>query len=398
MPWKELSRMDEKLRFVADCLLGEETMTSLCERYGISRDTGYLWKRRYDEEGAKGLEERSRAPLQHGRLTDAAATERIIGLRRKRPFWGAKKLLRVLRDEDPSIDWPACSTATDILRRAGLVKPRRRVRSRIPMEQPFAEIAAPNDTWCIDFKGWFRTRDGERCDPLTVTDAFSRYLLCCKIMPEQTAPVQLAVDRLFMEYGLPSVIRSDNGTPFSSTAVAGLSCLSVRWLKLGIGLERIDLGHPEQNGRHERMHATLKAETTRPPAATLVEQQKRFDRFRKDFNCDRPHEALGQDVPADHYRQSLRQMPRHVPEPWYDADHQVRRVRQNGDIRWNGNMVFISESLAGEPVGIAETEHGNWLVRFSSVDLGFIDRRTNKLVRIDAARPSSRDPKKTGKS
>ncbi len=195
MPWKELSKMDEKVRFIADWLSGKETMTSLCVRYGISRETGSLWKRRYLEEGASGLEERSRAPIRHGRLTEEAIADRIAALRRKRPFWGAKKLLKVLSDEYPSIAWPARSTVTDILKRAGLVQPRRKRHRGVAVEQPFGEIAAANDSWCIDFKGWFRTRDGERCDPLTVTDAFSRYLLCCKIMPEQTVPVRQAVDR-----------------------------------------------------------------------------------------------------------------------------------------------------------------------------------------------------------
>jgi len=220
-----------------------------------------------------------------------------------------------------------------------------------------------------------------------VTDAHSRFLLACRIMAERSEVVQKAVDELFGEYGLPLAMRSDNGTPFASTGAAGLSVLSVHWVKLGIRLERIVPGQPQQNGRHERMHGTLKAETTKPPAANLVEQQARFDEFREAYNHHRPHEALGQQLPAEHYNKSPRQLPERVPEPWYDADHAVRRVRPTGEIKWGGETVFISQALAGEPVGVAEAANGDWLVRFASVDLGIIDRRTKKLNRFAAGRP-----------
>jgi len=387
MPWKEQSVMDAKLRFVADCLRGDETMTALCELYGISRETGYVWKRRYLSEGLDGLEERSRAPKQINHQTPIEVAQRIIDLRLERPHWGVKKLLALLERGDPETAWPAHSTAHDILKRAGLVDSRRRRRRPIPQEHPFQAVNAPNDTWCIDFKGWFRTRDGERCDPLTVTDAASRYLLACEIMPERTEPVCAAVDNLFRDYGLPLAIRSDNGSPFASTGAGGLSRLAVHWVKLGIRLERITPGKPQQNGRHERMHETLKNETTKPPAETATEQQRRFDRFRHDFNHCRPHEALDQTFPAEHYRSSPRPMPDRVPEPWYDADHAVRRVRPTGEIKWGGDLVFISEALAGENVGITETQAGHWLVRFSDVELGIIDRRTRKLNRFGPLRP-----------
>jgi putative transposase len=388
MPWKELSAMDAKLRFVGDCLRGDEPMTVLCERYGISRETGYVWKRRYLAEGGRGLEERSRAPNHVARATPEGTIERLVELRRARPYWGARKLLAVLRRRHPAETWPAPSTVTDILRRAGLVNAGHRRHRPVPVAQPFAAVERANDTWCIDFKGWFRTCDGERCDPLTVTDAHSRYLLAVRIMPERSDPVRAAMDEVFGEYGLPLAIRSDNGSPFASIGAAGLSVVSVHWAKLGIRLERIVPGHPQQNGRHERMHRTLKAETTRPPAASLAEQQARFDRFREDFNHHRPHEALGQQPPGEHYRASPRQLPTAVPEPWYDADHAVRRVRPTGEIKWGGASVFISQALAGEPVGIAEAENGDWLVRFAAIDLGIIDRRTNKLTRFGAGRPS----------
>ena len=236
-------------------------------------------------------------------------------------------------------------------------------------------------------QGLFRTRDGTRCDPLTVTDACSRYLLDCRILPPTRASVQPAVDRVFREFGLPLAIRSDNGPPFASGAAAGLSRLAVHWLKLGIALERIDPGAPQQNGRHERMHGTLQAETVRPPAETAAEQQARFDAFRHDFNDNRPHEALGQIPPIRRYHPSPRPFPETIEEPWYDPDHAVRRVRPTGEIKWGGSLVFISEALAGETVGVAETEDGDWIVRFAAVDLGIIDRASKKLRRFASPRP-----------
>ena len=387
MPWDETSAMDEKFRFVAEVLRGEEPMTALCERYGISREAGYKWKRRYLALGPSGLEERSRAPLRHGRTTPEAVAAPIVALRRARPHWGSRKLLAVLAARHPDIAWPAASTATDILRRAGLITTRRRRRRAIPIEQPFQAVQAANDTWCIDFKGWFRTGDGTRCDPLTLSDAYSRYLLASRIMPERIEPVRTAVDALFREHGLPRAIRSDNGSPFGARGAAGLTRLSAHWAKLGIRIEFITPGQPQQNGRHERMHRTLKAETASPPAASQAEQQARFDAFRHDFNHNRPHEALGQKMPAALYQSSSRAMPEPVPEPWYDADHQCRRIRPTGEIKWQGNLIFISQALAGEPVGLREIGNGHWLVRFADIELGLIDNRTKKFRRFAPGRP-----------
>ena len=387
MPWKDASVMDQKLRFVGECLRREEPMTVICAGYGISRDTGYRWLERYRHEGPAGLEERSRAPHQPGRATAETLAAALIEARRRRPHWGPLKLLAVLKRDHPELAWPAPSTAGDILKRAGLIVPRRRRRRAIPQEGSFQAVSAANDTWCIDFKGWFRTADGQRCDPLTVSDAASRFLLACRIMPERTAPVRKAVDRLFRKYGLPGALRSDNGVPFGSTGAAGLSRLSVHWAKLGIRLEPIEPGQPQQNGRHERMHRTLKAETAKPPAASPEAQQRRFDAFRRDFNHNRPHQALGQQRPAQCYQPSPRPFPNTIPEPWYDPDHAVRRVRPTGEIRWRGELVFVSESLAGEPIGLAETDDGHWLVRFAAIDLGILDRRTNTLNRFGPRRP-----------
>ena len=394
MPWRETCRMDEKLDFVLAWHRGEAPMTALCAAYGISRKTGYKWLGRYREAGPGGLAERSRAPRRHGRSMAPGVAAAIVELRRAHPFWGPRKLRAVLMREHPGTVWPAASTMGELLRAEGLV-PRRRLRRRLPSPaRPFREAAGPNDVWCIDFKGWFRTGDGERCDPLTITDAWSRYLLAVAIVPPRTAPVEAAVEAAFRRYGVPLALRSDNGTPFASTAAGGLSRLSVRWAKAGIELERIDPGQPQQNGRHERMHRTLKTETAKPPAASAAAQQARFDRFREEFNAVRPHEALGQAPPATVYRRSPRAW-RGPEEPVYDAGHAARRVRPNGCIKWGGEEVFVSEALAGESVGIAETEDGAWIVRFAGIDLGLFDRQSRKLIRFRAARPGRPEQKQT---
>jgi putative transposase len=376
-----------KLGFVADWTRGGMSMVALCEAYGVSRQAGYVLLRRYAAEGLEGLRPRSRAPHRPGRAMAEEVAVAIIVLRRERPSWGPKKLRAVLVERRPELIWPAPSSIGELLRREGLSEPRRRRCRAIPVSRPFAPVKAANDLWCIDFKGWFRTRDGTRCDPLTVTDADSRYLLDCRILPPTLAAVQPAVDRLFCEYGLPVAIRSDNGPPFASSGAAGLTRLSVHWLKLGIALERIDPGAPQQNGRHERMHGTLKAETARPPAASPAEQQDRFEAFRRDFNENRPHEALGQVPPIRRYQPSPRPFPDRIEEPWYDPDHAVRRGRPTGEIKWGGALVFISEALAGETIGVAETEGGDWIVRFAAVDLGLIDRASKKLRRFAPPRP-----------
>ena len=398
MPWKETCLMDEKMSFVADCLRGALPVSALCEAYGISRKTGYKWLGRYRELGPEGLLERSRAPRRHGRSMAPDVAAAIVALRRERPHWGPRKLRAVLMRERPEEVWPAASTMGDLLRAEGLVSSRRRRRRVAAPRRTLRPAEGPNDVWCIDFKGWFRTRDGERCDPLTVTDAWSRYLLACEIVPPRTEEVRAAVEELFARYGLPAAIRSDNGSPFAGTGAGGLSRLSVGWLKAGIAVERIEPGRPQQNGRHERMHRTLKAETARPPATSKEQQQARFDRFREDFNAHRPHEALGQQPPAAFWEPSPRAWPDRLEEPWYDAWHEVRRVRTDGSIKWGGDMVFVSEPLAGEPVGIAETDSGHWIVRFAGIDLGIIDRRTKKLHAFRAARPGRAEAKQTQKT
>lgn len=387
MPWKSCSVMDEKVRFVAERLEAGEPMTVLCERYGISRETGYVWWRRYQAEGVAGLEERSRAPLAHGRSMSAEAAVRIIEARKRKPYWGPKKLLAILAEQDPQMSWPSPSAASDLLRREGLSQRRRRRRRALAIEQPFAEVSAANDAWCIDFKGWFRTLDGRRCDPFTATDAYSRYLLELQIVDPVGAAVQACMDRLFEEHGLPRAIRSDNGPPFASTGAGGLTKVSARWAKMGIVLERIQPGKPQQNGRHERMHATLKGETCTPPQATPQDQQRRFDDFRQEYNHERPHEALDQRPPARLYAPSPRTMPRKLEDPAYGPDEQIRRVRHSGEIKWKGTMLFVSEALIGEAIALSQRPDGHWIARFVDVPLLLIDRKTSKIARYGPGRP-----------
>jgi transposase InsO family protein len=381
MPWRETCPMDQRMAFIADWRRAEWTMTELAERYTISRKTAYKWVDRYEADPASGLRERSRAPLTPGRAIGAEVRAAILQLRRAHPRWGPKKLRAILYERCPQQAWPAASTMGEVLRRAGLSVARgRRRRDVVPRTHPLAAAVAPNDVWTADFKGWFRTADGTRCDPLTVTDAYSRYVLCCRIVPPTEAGVRPWFDRTFREYGLPGALRTDNGPPFATEGVGRLSHLAVWWLKLGIQVERIDPGHPEQNGRHERFHLTLQQDTSSPPARTPRQQQRRFDRHRRGFNTERPHEALGQQPPGRVYTASRRAYPPRLEEPCYDASHQVRRVSPIGQISWGGELIFIGGALRGEVVGLAETERGDWLVRFMHVELGRIERRTRRFV------------------
>ena len=351
-------------------------MTVLCRRYGISRKTGYKLLARYAAEGPAGLLDRSRAPHHQPHGMGKAVERAILELRTAHPRWGPRKLRARLARQAAATRWPAASTIGSLLKHHGLTIPRRRRPHCWPSPQPFPTAAAPNELWTTDFKGWFRTRDGARCNPLTLNDSVSRFLLRCQALPQaDELHARPVFEAAFREYGLPRAMRFDNGPPFASVSVAGLSRLAVWWVKLGIRLERIAPGHPEQNGRHERFHLTLKQETALPPQATVRAQQGAFDRFRREYNEERPHEALGQEVPATVYTPSPRPYPERVPDPGYAADQQVRRVRQNGEIKWQGQLLFVSECLAGEPIGLEEIFQDCWLVRFGPVELGWLDGR-----------------------
>jgi len=381
MPWQESCAMDERVSFIADHISGLWTMTELCERYEISRKTGYKWLDRHRLEGPAGLVERSHAPRVHGRATPQYMVDAIIGLRQERPSWGPRKIIGKLEARQPSIAWPTPSTAGAILKRAGLVCSRR-VRRRAPPR--LGELTVPqhaNHVWGIDHKGWIRLRDGMRLEPLTVTDGFSRYLISVGATGStEHAEAKPLIERAFREYGLPEVIRSDNGSPFASTGITGLTRLSVWWIKLGIRHERIDPGHPQQNGSHERFHLTL-LEAMRPAAANRAAQARRFAAFTRDFNEERPHEALGQRTPASIYGRSPRALPARLAQPEYPAAALVRHVRSNGEIKWRGDYVHICSALAGETIAVEETADGHWQVRFFDVPLGMIDENTRKLSR-----------------
>jgi putative transposase len=380
MPWRETCQMDERTQFIARVLAGEDEMTGLCREYGISRKTGYKWLGRYRCEGAAGLVERSHAPLRHGQAHDVGVVQAVLELRQRWPHWGPKKLRVKLSEGRPELAVPAASTIGDWLRREGLVGRLRRRRRCPAYTRPFAAVAAANDVWCTDFKGWFRTADGRRCDPFTLSDAHSRYLLRCQAVnrPDEQS-VRPIFEAAFQEHGLPRAIRSDNGPPFASSGVGGLSRLAIWWIKLGIRPERIVAGKPQQNGRHERVHRTLKQETATPPADNVPAQQQRFDEFRIVYNNERPHEALGQRTPASLYQPAPRPYPERLEDPSYGGDVAVRRVRSTGQIKWAGELIFVGEALIGEPVGVVETKAGDWLVRYADVELGYIHPQRRRL-------------------
>lgn len=366
--------MEERTRFVLEYERGELPMAELCRIYGISRQTGYTWWQRYEEAGLEALQELERAPRRHPNQTPAAVERAVLRLRRAHMRWGPRKLKAVL--ERDARCWPAASTIGAIVARAGLVVPRKKRRRVPPYSEPFAAACEANRVWCADFKGWFCTQDGERIDPLTITDAHSRYLLRCQAVEKtDSARVAAIFEAAFRQYGLPEAIRSDNGAPFASRAVAGLSRLSVGWMKLGITPERIQAGHPEQNGRHERMHRTLKDATAAPPAANRRAQQRAFDRFRREYNEERPHEALGMQTPAALYQPSPRPFPARVPEPEYPSTMQVRRVQCKGQFSWKHQDVFLSETLIGECVGLEQLDEDTWLVHFAAFPIACFDSR-----------------------
>jgi len=372
MPWKENRTMDLRVQLIEDYRQGY-SIASLAEIYNVSRKTIYKWLERHEKSGVAGLADRSRAPHDSPRKLSHEVIEQILAAR-QRWNWGPRKLRIKLAAAHPQRVWPAESTIGEVLKRAGLTH-RRKPRVRTPpYGQPFAAIDAANQTWCADFKGWFRTANGERCDPLTITDAHSRYLLRCHITPKaDTLHVAAIFDAAFREHGLPLVIHTDNGVPFASRAPGGLSRLSMRWVKLGIVPERSRPASPQDNGRHERMHSTLKQATLEPPERTPRRQQEAFDRFQHEYNHERPHESLDDATPASHYTASCRQMPRRVPELQYGDDFLVRRISQQGSLKMNGERTFVSETFAHEWMGLRALDERYYEVFFGPVTVGFLD-------------------------
>ena len=375
-----MSIESERMRFMERHCGGEETVAELCREFGISRKTGYKLIGRYEAYGEDGLLERSRAPHHHPNATPTQVAGRIVEAKRERPTWGPKKIVARLRSIEPEVPWPSASTAGVILDRAGLVRRRKRRRTATSWSEPFAHAQHPNDVWAIDLKGWFRTGDGERIDPLTAQDAMSRYLLVCDGLDRPTGPeVKRSLERAFREYGLPQAIRTDNGPPFASVGLAGLTPLSAWWIKLGIVPERIEPGHPEQNGRLERFHRTLDEDTAKPPEANRRLQRRAFDRFRHGYNNERPHEALGQRPPSFLYTPSFRPYPARISSPEYGAGVTIRSVRSNGEIKWKGDLVYVSASLRGEPVGLLQQDERTWSVHFGPLLIGVLDDHQKRI-------------------
>jgi transposase InsO family protein len=383
MPWKVCSAMEERLRFIARLLDGD-SMTDVCREFGISRKTGYKLLARYREEGAAALSDRSRRPVRYANQLPPQLEALIVRAKRDKPHWGARKIRELLVRRLPGdVRVPATSTIHAVLDRHRLVsrlgRPRRRAQGT-----PLSAGREPNDLWCAGFKGEFQLGNGRYCYPLTVTDHASRFLLLCEALDStREEPAIAAFLRLFQERGLPAAIRSDNGVPFASpNALFNLSKLAVWWLRLGIQIERIKPGHPQQNGRHERMHLTLKKETTRPPGMNSLQQQARFDEFVAEFNTERPHEALGMQLPADLYRSSSRPyfgLP-DLDYPLHDRDSLVTAC---GRICMHRKKINISTVLAGQKLGLKEVDHGIWLVTFMHYDLGYIDLEQKTLQPID---------------
>ena len=381
MPWQETLLMDQRVQFIADYHRDVFDVAELARRYGISRKTAYKWLDRYASGGPAALCDQSRRPQHSPHAISETVAAALVEVRQRHPTWGAKKLLKIVATRHPTWVLPARSTVCNLLDRAGLVTTTRRRPVPTHPGRPLIPMTAPNGTWTADFKGHFKTRDGVYCYPLTIVDGCSRYLLACQGLLSTAIAVSRPIFlRLFQEYGLPQVLRTDNGVPFATTALGRLSTLSVWWIRLGILPELIAPASPQQNGRHERMHRTLKAEATRPPSGNLQAQQTRFNRFRHEYNHERPHEALQQETPASCYTASARPLPSRLAPLEYPGHFEVRLVSRNSGIRWNRHWVCVTHTLAGEYVGLEEVGDGLWDVYFGPVKLGRMDERILRIT------------------
>jgi len=388
LPWKVDSVMDQRMEFVSRRLRGER-LTDLCAEFGISLKTGKKFCARYRQLGAAALVDQSRRPHHSPRQTAAETAELLVQTRRTHPTWGPHKLKAML-ERQQGIKLPAPSTIGDILKRHGLVEDRKRRRCAPPRATGLRAATGPNEVWCADYKGQFRMGSGAYCYPLTMTDLYSRFIVACDGFSRIDGDdAQSAFTEAFRKYGLPQVLRTDNGAPFASTGLAGLTSLSAWCTRLGIELERIDPGKPQQNGCHERMHRTLKRETTRPAGKNLLQQQERFDTFVDEFNHRRPHQALQQQFPADWYVPSPRRFPERLPEPEYPLHDDTLVLHRCGHLHFGRRSYFVSKALAHQPVGVREEEDGRWLVSFLHLDLGHIDVQTHDFVPMDALPPQS---------
>ncbi len=382
MPWKVINQMDLKIKLVNDWSEGHSSITDLSQKYGVSRPTVYKWLKRYEQFGVEGLKERSRAPKRRPHRTAEDILNLVIQEKLKNRKRGPRKIRAQLKRKYPEREFPAVSTMAYWLKKEGLVEPRKK-RSRVPpYTEPFSECHTPNDVWSIDYKGQFNMKNGHVCYPLTLSDNFSRFILGCQALEgPRYDPTRCCLESIFREYGLPRAIRTDNGTPFAGRCIGALSRLMIWWILLGIIPERIHKGCPQENGRHERMHRTLKRDALDPVAGNLKEQQKAFDLYRHDYNNDRPHESLNDQTPSDYYEKSNQSYVEHPHPPDYGHEYLVRQVRHNGEIKFMGRMFYLTELLAGLPVGLKEIEDSLWQLQFSFYALGSIDLRKNKIIR-----------------
>lgn len=375
MPWRSVSMKEERKTFVLKALNPQTkfTFNELCECYNISSKTGYKWMKRFFENGEEGLEELPRTPKSNPSKIHSDIEQCILWIREQYPKWGPKKIHAKMQSDFNHLKIPSESSIGNILKKHNLSNPRF-YRRHVAKTAPLSECSKPNDIWMYDFKGWFKTRDGAKCEPLTITDGFSRYLLECKHMErKREKDVWNVLQRTFLEFGLPNKMRSDNGPPFASLAVGRLSQLAIKLIKIGITPEWIEPGHPEENGRHERFHLTLKMETAMPPAITLSLQQEKFEQFKKYFNQTRPHEAIEQKTPASVYKASTRIWDGKFRSPEYSSEYEARKVGKAGNITWKGSAFFISEMLEGEYVGIKEIDIGLMGIHYGPILLGKID-------------------------
>lgn len=383
MSWGETCPMNEKMKFIVAHQNNEDTFIVLCEKFNISRKTGYKYLKRYAEEGIDGLKERSREPHKHWNQTPESIEQKVLDVKDKHPYWGPKKIVNWLQQEYNHTVWPAKSTVEGILKRHGKVNARHYKRRTPPYINPFILCEKANDVWSIDYKGQFALTNQQLCYPLTITDNYSRYLLACEAFERISGVTAKEVlIRLFLEFGLPSAIKSDNGPPFAGNGLGGLSRLSVWLLRLGIFPERIRPGHPEENGRHERMHLTLKKETTKPPEENCQKQQALFNRFCKEYNYERPHEGIDFKRPAWLYTNSERVYPHTLPEIEYSHDVETRSIRTNGTMKWCGKEIFITETLIGERIALMPCGEDDWIIYYSSLPIGLFNEKKLKAVRI----------------
>jgi putative transposase len=380
MTWKTETISQARRAFAGEYRQDVKTMTELCREFGISRKTGYKWARRVQLEQTEDYADRPHDAHTHRNQVSAEVEGWVLKGKSKHPNWGPKKLVVWAKAQSGLERLCAVSTAGEILRRHGLVVSRKRTRKSEVYPNALTQATGCNEVWCVDFKGWFRLGDGSRCDPLTITDGHSRYILRCQAMNgPKMEDVQRVFEALFRQYGLPQVIRSDNGPPFASVGLGGLTALSLWWIKLGIRAERIRPGKPYENGSHERMHLTLKMEAASPPGYDLRGQQRRLEKFRREFNSDRPHEALEQKTPGSIYVPSERKYPVRMGMPDYGDATLRRKVQKRGEFKWEGRKVFLSEAFAGEEVALIRTGDGKYLVKFHWIEVGVFDEKTMKI-------------------